>query len=673
MRLPIMKLLLACAAGCASPGPAWAQAYQLVGKAAGGDALYVAVLDNTGTVKTVRTRLLHGTPVSFNTLKNIVASVSVERVDCEKKLRTTERLEMYDSLAPDAVPVWTQDLVPGDRKPVAVDVAASTASTLMFRMVCLAAPSPDNPAAPTPWGQAAPAAPPAMQPSLPPSLPPALPPPTSPPPLPPPPALQPTPATPPAPDSRPPTLPAPVMPAPSPTLPAAGIAGLRPFEASRFTLGLMGRLAEYIYVDQPGLVFHEAAADKSERIRRSALQDGQAHPLLDEAARRWSRRATIYRERISSKDAFLQQQGLKAVRLPTVSPAPPKAFRAELYQHAASGDYILVFRGTQEGSDWLTNAWSGVDWQSVEAPHYRAAFDLVEALRKQHITPLVVGHSLGGGLAQYVGYKFGLKVVGFNSAPLPRRYFTGGAGASTQYIRLFSSIEFMPQSGAQPGAQPAEGHPDPVSISIPNVAAFVNRQFPDTEPVKAHELLVKPICVRSVPSPLYTANEQESYNAIINAVLTHGMVSAVAGGVGGKVTDVAVVKAIRSKIGSDMSGPQWHADRLPNVDNQAVVDAVKHEVTQVAVDAYETAGGLTSIAKSGYKFTMSNSVMGTMSGMGALGATLGKMMAAQFAVVHLLQPHSMERFNRGMIDVAGAQVFLADPVRAQCATQATLY
>ena len=236
----------------------------------------------------------------------------------------------------------------------------------------------------------------------------------------------------------------------------------------------MGRLAEYIYVDQTGLAFHEAAADKSERIRYAALQDGQAHPLLEEAARRWSRRATAYRERMAYKDAFLQQQQLKAVRLPTVSPAPPKAFRAELYQQAPSGDYILVFRGTQERSDWLTNAWSGVDLGAIEAPHYRAASDLVSALRKQHITPLVVGHSLGGGLAQYVGYKFGLKVVGFNSAPLPRRYFTGGAGTSTQYIRLFSAIEFMPQSGAQPGAQPAEGSPDPVSISIPNVAAYVN-------------------------------------------------------------------------------------------------------------------------------------------------------------------------------------------------------
>jgi putative lipase involved disintegration of autophagic bodies len=39
---------------------------------------------------------------------------------------------------------------------------------------------------------------------------------------------------------------------------------------------------------------------------------------------------------------------------------------------------------------------------------------LVSALRKRGDAPLVVGHSLGGGMAQYVGFKFGLKVVGFN-------------------------------------------------------------------------------------------------------------------------------------------------------------------------------------------------------------------------------------------------------------------
>ena len=299
---------------------------------------------------------------------------------------------MYDSLAQDAAPLWTQDIAPANRKPVAVDVTASTASTLMFKMVCSAATPSDGATAPAPGAQpfavgpgtSVPVVPPAMQPSWPPVISPPAPP-------------QPTPVTPAAPDPRPPTLPAPAMPPPSPTPATTGIAGLRPFEASRFTLGLMGRLAEYVYVDQPGLAFHEAAADKSERIRYAALQDGQAHPLLEEAARRWSRRATTYRERMAHKDAFLQQQQLKAVRLPPVSPAPPKAFRAELYQQAPSGDYILVFRGTQEGSDWLTNAWSGVDLGAIEAPHYRAASDLVSALRKQHITPLVVGHSLGGG------------------------------------------------------------------------------------------------------------------------------------------------------------------------------------------------------------------------------------------------------------------------------------
>ena len=48
-------------------------------------------------------------------------------------------------------------------------------------------------------------------------------------------------------------------------------------------------------------------------------------------------------------------------------------------------------------------------------------------LVKQGIRPPVIGHSLGGGMAQYVAHGDGLKRVAFNASPLPERYLPRNA------------------------------------------------------------------------------------------------------------------------------------------------------------------------------------------------------------------------------------------------------
>ena len=62
-----------------------------------------------------------------------------------------------------------------------------------------------------------------------------------------------------------------------------------------------------------------------------------------------------------------------------------------------------------------------------------------------------------------------------------------------------------------------------------------------------------------------------------------------------------------------------------------------------------------------------------LSGAGSLGMTLGKMAAVDFVMTHILYPHSMERLNRGMQSVADADVFVAEPVRAQCSEVQSIF
>lgn len=441
----------------------------------------------------------------------------------------------------------------------------------------------------------------------------------------------------------------------------------RPFNDSVFSLGTMGLLAEYVYFDEKELAFREALLRKIQTGRDRIYSDGRNHPLVDQALTNIFADTTHYRDKFNAKNVFLESAALKLLPLPKLSLKAPDSFRAELYEHIPSHEKILVFRGTQSAMDWFSNLWSGIDMLEIEAPHYQSAYELIRALKKRGDTPLVVGHSLGGGMAQYVGNKFGLKVVGFNSAPLPQRYFSDGAVPNTKYVRLFSAVEI---SGRRNPAGLLEGYADPVSIELPNNASGrIKEFFNNYEPIKAHQQLVKPICVKSVPFPYVTDEERKSYSNLFNAFLSKGVVGAAFGKIipDPKIigADMAVVYAIREQVKAGLSDPVWQPDSNSKEDKR-VADAVKKEVANVAVEQYKAIGGTAAVAKGGYKFAMGNSWGDMLAGAGSLGLTLGKMAAVDFVMTHILYPHSMERLNRGMQSVADADVFVAEPVRAQC-------
>ncbi len=86
--------------------------------------------------------------------------------------------------------------------------------------------------------------------------------------------------------------------------------------------------------------------------------------------------------------------------------------------------YILAFPGTgvvnSAGKQWLTNITQFLGIGGVPKM-YRQALELAQEIQQQLPDGCkleLCGHSLGGGIASYVGLSLGMKAVGFNSSPL---------------------------------------------------------------------------------------------------------------------------------------------------------------------------------------------------------------------------------------------------------------
>lgn len=90
-------------------------------------------------------------------------------------------------------------------------------------------------------------------------------------------------------------------------------------------------------------------------------------------------------------------------------------YYAALYQQGqgAQATYIVAFRGTESGSDWLTNLGSGVGFRMSQFQKADLLLaKLVESVGNDRLE--VTGHSLGGGLSNYVGMKRLVSSTAFN-------------------------------------------------------------------------------------------------------------------------------------------------------------------------------------------------------------------------------------------------------------------
>jgi hypothetical protein len=130
--------------------------------------------------------------------------------------------------------------------------------------------------------------------------------------------------------------------------------------------------------------------------------------------------------------------------------------QAGVYKNEGTGDIVLAFRGTTDGSeekepcdgfincaidtikDPFTDLISDISLVfGNDNDQFRHAFDYAEDVVAFFPTTniVVTGHSLGGGLAQATGTTFGLKTFAFNSAPVPDSFFKEHSVALTEEER----------------------------------------------------------------------------------------------------------------------------------------------------------------------------------------------------------------------------------------------
>ena len=157
--------------------------------------------------------------------------------------------------------------------------------------------------------------------------------------------------------------------------------------------------------------------------RFSANEIKYIQPELDEVTRLLEQKDDIIRGLGFDFDRSRLEAAIRSVD----SPVLLHGLHAELFRTSQGEEFVLVFRGSDEAYDWFNNLWQGTA-TTVQAPGYEGARKLVAALISGGIPRerlVVVGHSYGGGLAQYAHITNSTaSAVTFNSA------FLGSASLS---------------------------------------------------------------------------------------------------------------------------------------------------------------------------------------------------------------------------------------------------
>lgn len=559
-------------------------------------------------------------------------------VDCRAGTRSVWRSEVYRSGDAPEQPARSLRLAPEQRRSEALADLALTQPLMAaaLRSLCTGGGSPAAmpPAAPTIPAPPAPAPAPApggiASPAPVPGTP-AAPPGTA------------TPGAGPMPFPAPTPTPTPGRP-PLPTGPGAGpsLVDAPAFPGSAFSLRTLARLALGTYTSPAALRAEtEVATVLADVLALLESRPTPYQPLKLQLTRSsldaTQRKQAALERSLGDKAALLDEVGLQAMALPALPRRAPAAFVAELYRHNASGQYVLAFRGSAEAADWISNLWMGVDLGEITSPHYTAADDLVSELRRRGISPLVVGHSLGGGMAQYVAYRHGLRVVGFNPSPLPVRYLSGRSYDAAN-ARLFTALE-LPAPGSPPSPEHDLRMGDPLSLGLDSLRKHSAKA---QQWIKASRQLVKPVCLLTQPAPYFDAEEDADLARAVGQYFVSGpLQTLLSASTTGTVKKVAKDLAISQGLEALLDDPAWNQAGAGR--GAAGVEAQRRAV----VAGVAQAKALQGMGKAlGWLYSAST---GRNMGKTAvqIGSGLVDMMAAQY-VKRLLQVHGMARFVRGL-------------------------
>lgn len=409
------------------------------------------------------------------------------------------------------------------------------------------------------------------------------------------------------------------------------------FADSVFTLRTLAMLADYVYLTESDIAKEQATVDYLRAAAdvfasRGAEGDNYRKGVTEAAFKKAQREARHDLQRLSEKKWLVSEQGLQQLSLPKMRQAFP-SFRAELFKQPASGQHVLVFRGSAEVYDWISNLWLGIDLGQVESPHYAAARELVGVLVKQGIRPLVIGHSLGGGMAQYVAHSYGLKVVAFNSSPLPERYLPRNGQFNPDHARIYSALE-MPINPAAMGQADARTG-DPVSLKLAQLAKWAGR-FGDV--LKTSHHLVAPSCVLSLPQPYRNEIEDGKMADMVSSMFVNRPLLKMLTASGTSLAkDGAVGYGVTRLATSLVDDPIW-TSRDPAY-KEAGQEARKR-VAKVVIAQLEAAKGALQLGKWIFRKDMGKTALEMANGLAEAGAAAW--------VRRMLEVHSMERFVRGL-------------------------
>jgi len=159
--------------------------------------------------------------------------------------------------------------------------------------------------------------------------------------------------------------------------------------------------------------------------------------------------------------AYTNKDGGLLARYPLIGYEPKDCFGAML-SGVEDGSFILTFRGTIVSSvtSWLQDVQQAFN---LDTSQYDQAIELSKKLKQLGAELLLVGHSLGGGLAACASYATGLRAVTFNAAGLSPRYKNGTPGSITNYFIPGDILTTIQQATSLPdaaGEQVAFNPPD---------------------------------------------------------------------------------------------------------------------------------------------------------------------------------------------------------------------
>lgn len=130
--------------------------------------------------------------------------------------------------------------------------------------------------------------------------------------------------------------------------------------------------------------------------------------------------ADVYNDRPNPPDGWrvAGQDDLDRLRLtPDLLERPDSSFRARVYVSDDDGPtrYVVAFRGSQTGEDWINN---GRQLFGLSSEHYDKALRIGQRLASVELNVTLTGHSLGGGMASAAALASGHDADTFNAAGL---------------------------------------------------------------------------------------------------------------------------------------------------------------------------------------------------------------------------------------------------------------